>query len=429
MRSDVLKAGLLSAVFAVGAASAADLTVGSGSGSAGGTADVSITFTGDGATANQSTRIAYDSAFLDGVSCPAIAGPTAVLGDTGAGDQRAQCTSTCAAGTLPAGTDTCLNILIEDQSGFNTPLVNDTFGPITFNIAGGATGSTDLVILPFPDTDPVLGTATNGLVSVIVGPMGTLDLTSAANPLSVVAGATGTLDVTLTNSGTADLNVSACTATTTTAGAAVTMTGGAFAGTIAQGASDTATLTCDATGAAATDTVVVDLACDHDGSNAPTTTISGLTCNVVAAPPAQINVTPEPLALSGFIGGTVGGNLTVANTAAAGSDDLTGISCTYAGDAAITVAALSADPLTLAPGASETAAVSCDSAAVGSFAGTYTCASSVATTVNNISCDISDAPPPPEFIPTLSQWAMILMALVLAGFAGLTLYRREGFEA
>lgn len=380
----------------------------------GGAVSVDVDYTIAATVENFQASLSYDTGVLTFVSCTVVAGggfyPVACDGAT--------------AGTITLLTS---NIAGSDIPTF-APLVTVAFtsaatasAPTAITIASSTYTAAGSVIVPPTDES-------DGSVAFVIAPIGELTLSAATTTISVVAGGSGAIDVNLANSGNATLNVSACTSAETTAGTAVTLAGSLGATAIPVSGSATATLSCNAAaGALVGDMVVAELSCAHDGSNATPQVLGGLTCNVVAAPPAQIAVTPEPLALSGFISGAVGGSLTVTNTAAAGSDDLTGISCAYAGDAEISVAALSAT--TLAPGAGASAVVSCDSAAAGAFAGTYTCASSLPTTVNNISCNIATAPPPPEFIPTLSQWAMILMALVLAGFAGLTLYRREGFEA
>ncbi len=367
-------------------------------GAASSTIEVTYTAGGNGA-AGLAFTIGYDDAQLGFTSCT---GPTACDGTTAGSIVIGQISGGAIAdGTLVA-------TIVFDTSGAAAASYPLTGSSATF------TDATTFMDMPL--------TVNAGAVTVSAGPQGALDLSGGMG--SVQEMMSGTFDATLTNSGDADLDITSCTVSGA-AGPAV-ITGSLGATTIAQGGTATATLTCDASGAADGDTGTATLSCDHNGSNASPQTLA-LTCNVTGLPPGVLSVTPTAAVLSGRTGATPPTRtITVSNTAAAGSADLTNAACTYTGDAEIT-ATLAAT--TLAPGASATATASCDTAAEGDFTGTLSCTADGATAVDvALSCSVSNAPPPPEFIPTMSEWAMILMALMLAGYAGLQL-RRERFDS
>lgn len=99
-----------------------------------------------------------------------------------------------------------------------------------------------------------------------------------------------------------------------------------------------------------------------------------------AQPPAIFGSTPAAgstvdMTAAGdvLVGGTVPPSmLTLSNTAAAGAQSLTGLSCTKSGSAAITVAP-AVSGVSLAPGASTDVTFSCATTGAGSFSASYDC--------------------------------------------------------
>ena len=140
---------------------------------------------------------------------------------------------------------------------------------------------------------------------------------------------------------------------------------------LATGAKSTVSFSCDDMATPASHTA--DYACtgtNADGGDPASVPVS---CTIEAPPSAVFEATPTPLNLEpstvGAPASTV--TLTLHNTVSAGGRDVTSLSCALQNSNAITVTV--APAVSIAPGASTTAMLSCNTASPDTFENTYRC--------------------------------------------------------
>ncbi len=309
-----------------------------------------------------------------------VANPTVTVALTGTGVAApapvlAVTPATLALGSVTTGTTGTATFTIDntgnaplDVTGITSSDAAFTVSPTTGTVAPGASLTVTVTFAP-----TTAGAATGTLTVASNGGTATVALTGAGVAPAPVISVTpttlafGTLTVgtpasqtlTISNTGTAALNVTGITSSNALFTATPTT------GTVAPGASLTVTVTFDPTAAgAATGTLTI---ASDDVAN-PALTVA-LTGNAVAAPTAIISVTPTTLALGSVTTGTTGtATFTIDNT---GNAPLTVTGITSS-DAAFTVSPTTG---TVAPGAALTVTVTFAPTTDGPATGTLTIAS------------------------------------------------------
>jgi hypothetical protein len=373
-------------------------TVGTGSGLAGSSVNISVDYAGVAAVVGVQVDIEYDSALLTPtINCGSLATVlTCAMANNGATD--------------------VVRII-----GFNIPtatVVDGSLATIDFVINGAAplgaiplTVSGEVYDDGAPPGDVPPNGSVNGSVTVISGPQPDWSSAPAAGstltfPTVIAGGGNQVQSITVDNVGAAGSTLTGTCAIT--GDAQLTITSGAAISLLDSAGTSDVNLSCDTSVAG---TFTGTLGCTHNGDGTTTASPANypLTCTASVPGQAIYNSVPADgvaIAMTTGAGVPVGATaptatLVIDNTAALASDsDLDLVACTYAGDAAITVT--SADPLTasLGPQSADTETVnfSCNTAVLGNYTGTYSCPFSTdgiagieGTATNAISCDVRAA--------------------------------------
>ncbi len=269
-----------------------------------------------------------------------------------------------------------------------------------------------------PAVDGGTGTPAQGLPFLLLGPVGTPTLTLSATSISfgnVVSGQTGTGSITLSNTGTANVSVTALSAPT----APFALTGGTCGATpitLAPAATCTLTYSFSPTSASPS---TQSIAVTSNGGN-PSFTLqgSGVGAPVAALSASALNYGNVPVSAFGnatvTLSNTGGSPLTMsAITAPTAPFSATGGTC-------------GAVPITLAAGASCTLIYRFSPSAIGNFSQTLAMTSNGGNpsfTLQGIG--ISGAAPRPAVVPASGATSQFLLALLTLGIAGWAFSRRR----
>jgi hypothetical protein len=341
------------------------VAVGSGSGQAGTSVVIPLTFTGDGVAVGIQMDITYDNTAL-----------TPDLSACGtAGGSTVHSTVTCqVVGTVPTQ---AVRIL-----GFSIPTAvsaSGSLGTISFAITGGTAPQ----IFPIGVANEAYsgsapdGSSTAGQVEVVLGPQPDYSSAPVGGTTLALNGTIGTnptSDVVITNAGTAGAPNLTGTCALSGADAASFSITTAAAINIAQGANQTMTVDCDAT-AATVATLNASLDCTHngDGTTEASPVSYPLTCDIAAISPAY-NSTPAggtAIAMGSILQGGTNptASIDIDNDAGDATTTLTG-TCTAPAPFIVTNGAFSV----LQGAAADTVDIACDAtAAVGAYAEDLTC--------------------------------------------------------
>jgi hypothetical protein len=365
----------------------------------GGSFDVPINWTGDGARQGFQVDIDFDDAVL-------TADTTNCL--TGAATTSSNCNfSSCAA---PTGDTNTVRLLVACSG----PLADGNIGSLTFTAAAGATAPSTSTISLSNEVPPgaTLTTVTVNIDDVVVAATITASDATAAEPsgndgeftvtLSAPAPAGGTV-VNYTVSGTATNGVDYANL-----GGSVTVPAGATTVTIPVAVIDDSFQETD-------ETVILTL--DGGGSSA-TVTISDDGDPDVAGPMISVNTTS--LTLSATPGGTATQTITVTDIGD-GTLALTAITLAGAGAGDFTTGGTCAAGAAVPAGGCTITVTFTAPATEGTSSATITIDSnggSSTVAVTGISATV--------VIPTLSEWAMIIMASLMLMLGAVTL-RRNGY--
>ncbi|MEM9532769.1 MAG: IPTL-CTERM sorting domain-containing protein [Pseudomonadota bacterium] len=267
-------------------------------------------------------------------------------------------------------------------------------------------------------SDAALGTitpagTTNGTITVSSGP--TLNSSGPVDVGNVEVGMTGTANFTLTA---VDGTIGSIACTTS---GAPEITVSAAPASIAVGSPATLTASCAPTAVGA---LAATHSCTSDASNSPTTTAISCTGAVGIAQPNPAGGTMQTINIGPVVRGSAGsGSLTISNGANNGS--MFDVACTITDDGmgAFTAAGATSatgimfgNPFTFAVNGQSN---NTDTQPTGTATCTY---SNGATGVVTIALGIALVP---EIVPTMTQWGLILMTLVLIGFGAFQLRRRD----
>ncbi len=279
-------------------------------------------------------------------------------------------------------------------------------GPTTVNVDGEE-------YVDFGANPVAIVGSSNGSITVVSGPQPAWSSSPVGGstltfPSVIAGGANPTQSITVDNVGAATSTLTGTCALSGATDAELTITGGAAISLLDTAGTSDVTLACDATAAG---TFTGSLECTHNGDAAGDASPVSypLTCTITPPGQAQYASTPAASAVIEMTTGTgilVGSaspttSIAITNPAPNATDlDLSLETCTYAGNAAISVT--STDPLitTLAPQSAATATVnfSCDTAAAGNFTGTYSCPYSTdgaagpeGTATYTVNCDVRAA--------------------------------------
>ncbi|MEM9300836.1 MAG: IPTL-CTERM sorting domain-containing protein [Pseudomonadota bacterium] len=303
---------------------------------------------------------------------------------------------------VPIGSTTIASFTVDVDGGVTPPAnLAMTVTPIALSDTGG--NSVDVNILTYND----------GAITVAAGP--TLDADPTSVSLAAEVGGSDSDDFTLTANGGAVAGIS-CSAS----GDSEISFAGAVPGSLADGNSATVTASCS--GAAGTYNATY--SCTSDASNSPTDVAVDCTVAAGTAAPAFQPENGGTLTIGGLVeGGSGSAAVTFSETNNAGTGyDVS--NCSLTGDPNFSVSPTS---VSVAAGGSASISVAVDDAEDGDTT-TLTCdiVANGATTAYSVDVRLAFRP---LIVPTMQQWGMILMGMLLAGFGLVTLRRRGDFTA